>query len=92
MCGVSPDSTYLKPETLLKLRRHVFFLSDVSDLLTPAGYIRIRSIRVLGIVLCVFCRRKHLNHLREIETSVRPEKSTPLFYFTFYVSFSSMYV
>ena len=40
----------------------------VIDELKPHGYIKIRSIRLLGIVLSVFCLAKHIPHLRNIET------------------------
>ncbi len=39
-----------------------------SDCLLPRGYKRVRSIRLLGIVLSLFCRREHLLHLRKVET------------------------
>ena len=35
--------------------------------LIPRGYIKLRSIRVLGIVLSVFCRREHLIHVKNLE-------------------------
>ena len=40
----------------------------ILDALKPHGYIKIRSIRLLGIVLSVFCLAKHIPHLRNIET------------------------
>ena len=40
-------------------------------MLHPLGYVRVRTIRVLGTVLSVFVRAEHLLHLRDIQTSVQ---------------------
>jgi len=40
----------------------------VRNVLTAEDYVKIRSIRLLGIVLNVYCLRKHLAFLRKIET------------------------
>jgi len=38
------------------------------NVLVKHSYVKVRTIRLLGIVLNVFCLRKHLPHLRNIET------------------------
>ena len=40
----------------------------VSKELRPDGFIKVKSIRLLGIVLSVFCHEKHLVFLRNMET------------------------
>jgi len=40
----------------------------VRNILTSENYVKIRSIRLLGIVLNIFILRKHLPYLRKIET------------------------
>ena len=42
--------------------------TTVSKELKPHGYIKVKSIRLLGIVLSVYCHQKHLVYLRNIET------------------------
>ena len=41
---------------------------SVKQELSTYGYIKIRSYRLLGIVISVFCLKKHLVYLRNIET------------------------
>ncbi len=48
------------------IRRNIIF----RELLYALGYIRIRHIRVLGTILSVFVKSKHILHLRQIETEV----------------------
>ena len=36
--------------------------------LVPHGYVKIKTIRLVGMVLSVFCRRKHLIHVKNMET------------------------
>jgi len=36
--------------------------------LTPAGFVKVRTIRLVGIILSLFCKRKHVPFLRGIET------------------------
>jgi len=36
--------------------------------LAPLGYVKVRSIRLVGIVLSLFCLTRHLPHLRGLET------------------------
>ena len=40
----------------------------VVDELKPCGYKKVRTIRLLGIVLSVFCTARHISYLRNIET------------------------
>ena len=42
--------------------------TKVRDVLVPHGYVKLRTIRLLGIVLSIFCRRKHLMHVKNLET------------------------
>ena len=42
--------------------------TSVMHELQPYGYVKVRSIRLLGIVLSVFCLTKHLAYIRNIET------------------------
>ena len=42
--------------------------TTASKELRPHGYIKVKSIRLLGIVLSVYCSQKHLVYLRNIET------------------------
>jgi len=36
--------------------------------LKPAGFLKVRSIRLVGIILSFFCKREHVPYLRELET------------------------
>lgn len=36
--------------------------------LAPLGYVKVRSIRLVGIVLSMFCQEKHAPHIRGLET------------------------
>jgi len=36
--------------------------------LAPLGYVKVKSVRLLGLVLSLFCLEKHLSHLRGIES------------------------
>ena len=40
----------------------------VMNELKPHDYVKIKSIRLLGLVLSVFCLKKHIPYLRNIET------------------------
>ena len=42
--------------------------TTVSNELRPHGFIKVKSIRLLGIVLNVYCHERHLVYLRNIET------------------------
>lgn len=42
--------------------------ASLRESLAPLGYVRVRSIRLVGIVLTMFCLGKHLPYLRGIET------------------------
>ena len=41
---------------------------SVREVLAPHGYIKVRTYRLLGIVLSLFCLKKHLSYLRNIQT------------------------
>ena len=36
--------------------------------LTRLGYVKVKSIRLMGIVLSLFCLTKHIEHIRGLET------------------------
>ena len=36
--------------------------------LVPYGYIRVKTLRLVGLVLSVFCLRKHITHIRDMES------------------------
>lgn len=40
----------------------------VTKILRKSGYVRVKSYRLQGIMLLVFCLKVHLIHLRDIET------------------------
>ena len=42
--------------------------TSVKNRLSPYEYIKVRSYRLLGIVISLFCLKHHLVHLRNIET------------------------
>ena len=44
--------------------------TKVRNALVPHDYVKLRTIRLLGIVLSVFCRRKHLIHVKNLETQI----------------------
>ncbi|XP_026682622.1 inositol polyphosphate 5-phosphatase K-like, partial [Diaphorina citri] len=38
--------------------------------LSPHDYVKVRTVRLVGILLNVFCLRKHLNYLRNMESAI----------------------
>ncbi|XP_014245943.1 phosphatidylinositol 4,5-bisphosphate 5-phosphatase A-like isoform X1 [Cimex lectularius] len=38
------------------------------DLLAPYGYVKVKTVRLVGIVMSMFCLRKHIIHLRDMKT------------------------
>ena len=47
---------------------NINFCIPFSDALVPHGYIKVRTIRLMGLVLSVFIKKNHLIHLKRIET------------------------
>jgi len=45
-------------------RRYLFHLILVSRALEPRGYVKLRTVRLIGIILSVFCLQHHLTYIR----------------------------
>ncbi|VVC33733.1 Endonuclease/exonuclease/phosphatase,Inositol polyphosphate-related phosphatase [Cinara cedri] len=42
------------------------------DVISDFDYIKIRTVKMVGLLLNVFCKRKHISHLKEMEISETP--------------------
>jgi len=65
---VNTSPTALVSDTVLSPTGEDEWTSHTRQALAQKGLIKIRSIRLLGIVLSMFCLEKHIPHLRGIET------------------------
>ena len=75
--GVSPDFVLFglqevksQPQNLLadNLLGEDPWTSRLRSDLTHLGYVKVKSIRLVGIVLSLFCLNKHIGHIRGLET------------------------
>ncbi|CAH1397778.1 unnamed protein product [Nezara viridula] len=76
------ESTSLSGATILqevKSQPHNYVIDALFDdpwtnafrqALIPYGYVKVRTVRLVGLVLSVFCLRKHVVHLRDMESRV----------------------
>lgn len=42
------------------------------DIISNFDYVKIRTVKMVGLLLNVFCKRKHITHLKEMEISETP--------------------